>query len=334
MKPNIFVYKNLKNEDHFTNSLGYLLNLFPRELGDRFVSKLATSTGKSADYLGKFIEAEFTGHNFLNEDSTSKPDLVIHTEKLKLFFEIKLAAPLSDSQLERHLNDVRSEKGKLILISNVRTKVSKKVLAQSDYLKPLYHDHFFWTEFEPVFNFKFRKNSLEYLLLSDFQKSLRSNEIKARQIVGAEDNLYTGGSKAQALALNILGDILKDIGFKVWRLPQEHTLRVYPKKMKEYPLINPRFYSTGEWLSPELIEECLVIICYVDINNDAQIELLSRLNVLDSKDHITIFTGNWEGYYKYYLYVPLQFKAVGDSFDLNWENLKEIWKKIYKILAK
>lgn len=334
MKPNIFVYKNLKNEDHFTNSLGYLLNLFPRELGDRFVSKLATIAGKSADYLGNFVEAEFTGHYLQYEDSTSKPDLIIKTDRFKLFFEIKLSAPLSESQLERHLSDVKKEKGKLILISNNKAKISEKVIAQKDYLKPLTHGHFFWTDLEPVFNFKFRKNSLQDSLLTDFQRSLRANDIKARHIVGADDNLYTGGSKAQALALSKLSEILKDIGFKVWRLPQEHTLRVYPVRMKQNPLINPRFFSSWERFSPELQSECLVLYCYANKNSNEQIQQLKDLVELDTKDGIQLFYHFWKEYYVERIYIPLKFNSVGDSFDINWEHLRKIWLKIYKILAK
>lgn len=58
IKPNIFLFKNLTNEDHFTNSLGYILNLLPIELGNRFVSRLAALSGYSSDHLGEFVEAK------------------------------------------------------------------------------------------------------------------------------------------------------------------------------------------------------------------------------------------------------------------------------------
>ena len=99
IRPNIFLFKNLSNEDHFTNSLGYIFNLFPIELGNGFVSRLAVLSGFSSDYFGDFVEARFTGHHLQNQDSTSKPDLIIHTTQTKIFFEIKLKAPLSKEQL-------------------------------------------------------------------------------------------------------------------------------------------------------------------------------------------------------------------------------------------
>lgn len=334
MKPNIFVYKNLKNEDYFTSTLSYILNLFPKVLGDRFISKLATSAGKSANYFGKFEKAEFTAHDLQNENSTSKPDLVIHTDKTKIFFEIKLTAPLSSLQLERHLNDVKKAKGTLVLVSNAKTKVSKEVLEEKNYLKPLNNDHFLWTDFEPIFDYKFKKNSRDDLLLNDFRQNLRLNEIKKRQILDADDSLYVGGSKSQTLALNELGGILEDIGFKVWRLPQDHTIRVYPKKMKQRPLINPRFYSTGEWLSSELIEECLIICCYANVKDKSQVELLQKLISLDvSFPKIRMYGGKIEKDYRCYIYLPLQFLSAGDSFDLDWKFLRKVWQKIYDILA-
>src|SRR5882724_13139109 len=118
MKPNIFLYKNLKNEDHFTISLGYLLNLFPSILGNRFLEKLSIMSGNPWDYFGKFKEAEFSGHKLQNINSTSKPDMIIHTTNTKIFFEHKLEAALSKEQLERHFNDVDNVNGKLVFVSN------------------------------------------------------------------------------------------------------------------------------------------------------------------------------------------------------------------------
>ena len=331
MKPNIFLYKNLKNEDHFTNSMGYLLNLFPRQLGDRFISKLATIAGLPANSLGKFVYAEFTGHVIQNKKSTSKPDLIVNTDKLKLFFEIKLTAPLSNLQLERHLSDVKN--GKLILISNVRTKVTKFVSAHNDFLKPLNHDHFFWTDLESVFQFRFRKNSLEYLLLSDFQKSLRANDIKARHIFGAEDNLYFGGSKAQILALNFLSNLLVEIGFKVWSLPQEHTIRVYPKTTKKHPLINPIFFSTGESLSDELISECLIVFCFADRKKKTGMKQLQKVEVITQDfPEVRVFEYPVIGYYTKQIYIPLEFISKGNTFDFNREYLKSVWSKLFQLL--
>jgi hypothetical protein len=339
MKPNIFVYKNLKNEDHFTNSLGYLLNLFPKELGDRFIAKLATSSGKSANYLGKFKKAEFTGFNFQNEDSTSKPDLIINTDKFKIFFEIKLTAPLSNSQLERHLSDVKKSKGKLVLISNINTKISEKILLEKDYLKPSNNEHFLWADFVQIFNYKFRKNNLGELLFTDFRHSMKLNGIDERRIVGANDNLYVGGSKAQKIILDKLGSILKEIGFKVWSLPQDHTIRVYPLKMKIRPLLNPRFYPTGEWLDEDLIQECLIIFCHVDAKDRKGVSGLRKLDDLKNDfSNLRIYEDTLYAdshyYYRYIIYIPLNFMKIQNSFDLNWKYLREVWQEIYKILAK
>ncbi len=64
-----------------------------------------------------------------------------------------------------------------------------------------------------------------------------------RRIKGAPDDLYADNSDACHLALRQLEDFLRDIiGFYVRTKPaRETTLRVYPTKTSQYPLLNPRF---------------------------------------------------------------------------------------------
>src|SRR4051812_23008723 len=127
MNPNIFTKGHLTNEDQFTTSLAYILNLFPRELGDRLLKKLSQLSGKSTNYLGSFESAQFIGFEYQSKNSTSKPDMIINTSNTKLFFENKLDAPLSKLQLERHLQDVKRLRGKLIFVSNINTNISAQV---------------------------------------------------------------------------------------------------------------------------------------------------------------------------------------------------------------
>ena len=63
-----------------------------------------------------------------------------------------------------------------------------------------------------------------------------------RQIKGAAGDLYDNNSKAHHLAMHQLCDFLRDIiGFVVVRVCDEKTLRVYPRKIGQYPLLNPWF---------------------------------------------------------------------------------------------
>jgi len=62
-----------------------------------------------------------------------------------------------------------------------------------------------------------------------------------RRIKGASGDLYDPKSKAHRLALNQLAELLREIGFVVECHKDETTLRVYPTKRHQYPLLNPGF---------------------------------------------------------------------------------------------
>jgi len=54
--------------------------------------------------------------------------------------------------------------------------------------------------------------------------------------------IFEAGSEQNHIAFEYLAELLKDIGFSVRKKNRtEATLRVYPKKQNQYPLLNPRF---------------------------------------------------------------------------------------------
>ena len=64
-----------------------------------------------------------------------------------------------------------------------------------------------------------------------------------RRIKGASGDLFDHDSDAHHLALEQLAIRLRAIGFVVRKKSaREGTLRVYPTKMLQYPLLNPRFF--------------------------------------------------------------------------------------------
>ncbi len=171
------------------------------------------------------------------------------------------------------------------------------------------------------------------MLLDDFKKSLRSNGIKGRQIIGTDDNLYTNGSYAENLVLDKLKEMLKKIGFKAWRKTQEFTLRVNLEKAGKDPLLNPRIYSSGEWLNDALTKECMIVNCFAHDDNKAVIKTLIELDNLE----LTFPDLKWDenyysGHYVYYIYIPLEFISVGNAYDLDWNYLEKVWRKIYELL--
>lgn len=332
MKPNIFINKNLSNEDHFTVSLGYILNVLPTIIGDRFINKLAVMSGKTSGSFGKFIEAEFIGFEFQNYDSNSKPDMVIRTTQMKLFFENKIFARLSQMQLERHLKDVNKAKGKLVFVSNIQSNVSDYMLSKQSYVKPTGKHHFVWADFESVFDVKLKNNPIGNRILNDFRTCLRTNGMKGRQIIGADDNLYTNGSKAESHFLDRLAELLRTIGFKAWRNKDEYTLRVNLVKSGNPPLLNPRLYSSGEWLNESLISECIIVDCISNQNTVSVKKKIDYISKMMQKNKSTKFYG-YDNYGLFgHLYIPMKFVSIRGRYDCNWNHLKETWYHVYKCL--
>ena len=333
MKPNVFICKNLKNEDHFTTSVAHILNLFPHELGDRLLQRIARLSGLGEKSLGQFKSADFSGFDFQNEESTSKPDMVIYTNKRPIFFEHKLEAPLSRRQLERHLNDVKREQGKLVFVSNVQTHISAEVIGRRNYLKPRGQDHFVWADLESVFDIKARKGTFANNLLHDFRSALRINGMRGREIAGAKGSLYTAGSPAQQLVLNQYQDMLRELGWKASRARTENTLRVYPVRSPLPPLFNPRFRATGEALGPRFDKECDVIRCWARPKyRDVRRKLL-KMSSLSNKFPEVVYVPNLPGeWLAGDLYVPLKFLPAKGEYKIDWNYKAEIWSEMRRIL--
>ncbi|MFN0199292.1 MAG: hypothetical protein ACKVT0_21290 [Planctomycetaceae bacterium] len=61
------------------------------------------------------------------------------------------------------------------------------------------------------------------------------------------DDPFEKGSESNHRALETLSDVLKEIGFSVRKKTRsESTLRVYPKRLNQYPLLNPRFVRSAQ----------------------------------------------------------------------------------------
>lgn len=336
MRPNPFIHKNLVAEDHFTISLAYMLNLFPRELGDRLIERISEAADLGRKALGSFEQAEFIGHVFQSQDSTSKPDMVLKTSKTVLFFENKLDAPLSKSQLERHMADVIRAKGRLVFVSNVQSRISPNILRRSAYLKPKGADHFVWADLANVFEIQTRKGSFANQLLEDFRAGLRANGMRSREIAGATGSLYTAGSQALERVLTQYQGILREMSWVAWRKPTEHTLRVYPHRNGIPPLLNPRFHPTGEWLHPELKQECEVINCWADTAFPKARKAIRELKKLERSFHDVryIEPKHGDGWFMGFLYIPLRFLARGRDYDLDWDRERRVWSAIREILKR
>jgi len=257
MKRNIFIFYPYCPEDFFSRSLAYIANLFPA-IGQRLVQRIAVLAGKEPDYFGVFGRCEFVGQEFPDSHTASRPDLKILCSDRTIYFENKLESPLSLDQMQRHASfTCRDPKCSLIFVSNIHHENSR-LRSLPGYLHPERVDHYLWVDFLPVFVNNYRRNSLAGKILADFDAALKANGMIGRTIKGASGSLYTHDSDASHLALRQLWDLLEELDFKLSRKSdRETTIRAYPSKHKQYPLLNPRFRPTGAWLDEAWDRECL-----------------------------------------------------------------------------
>ena len=101
MQPNIFLSKFYCQEDYFSNSLAYFLNIFPN-IGQRLLHRISILSEKPIDYFGEFTRCEFVGHEYQEDHFESRPDLKIITTNRILFFENKLESRLNLEQMRKH----------------------------------------------------------------------------------------------------------------------------------------------------------------------------------------------------------------------------------------
>lgn len=331
MKPNLFRQQTSCPEDFFSLSLAYVLNLFPAT-AKRFLQRVALLSGRNPEYFGNFMQCEFVGQEYLANHMHSRPDLMITTDRYSLYFENKLESPLSLEQMRRHsLLVTQEKKAHLLFVSNIQHDCPElKTLTR--YLCPEHADHFLWQDFASVFSSAARKNSLADRILSDFRTAMRTNGMIGRMIAGASGSLYTGGSDAMHLALHQLWDVMHDLGFKLTRkIGREHTIRAYPVKHLQYPLLNPRFIPTaiafGEYLDRELLK--------IDVYSKGAAQPLDRkldrfvsdvnceyvsLTVNDTADDGFNFHGMF--------LMPLLFKGKGKTMEIDFSSLRPQLKRV------
>jgi len=257
MKPNLFVYYPDSREDFFSRSLAYTANLFPA-IGQKLVQRIAVLAGKKPDYFGEFRQCEFVGQEFQDGHRASRPDLKILCSNGTIYFENKLKSPLSLDQMQRHAGLTRRKpKCSLIFVSNIHHEDSR-LRSLPGYLHPEKADHYLWVDFLPVFVGHSKSSSFAGKILADFNAALKANGMIGRTIKGANGSLYTRNSDASHLPLRQLWSLLQKLGFKLSKkYAQEMTIRAYPLRHGQYPLLNPRFEPTAAWLDEDWDKDCL-----------------------------------------------------------------------------
>ena len=321
MKPNIFIYYPDCPEDFFSRSLAYITNLFP-VIGQKLVQRIAVLSGNVPDYFGKFQQCEFIGYEFQGGHRDSKPDLKILCSNSTLYFENKLESPLNLDQMERHTKLIlQQQNGYLLFVSNILQK-NDHLKSLPGYLHPVNADHYLWLDFLPIFQGDYRRNSLPDLILSDFNSALKNSGMIGRQIEGAAGSIYTYNSDASHLALKQLWGLLQELDFKlVKKANHETTIRAYPVKQKQYPLLNPRFNPTAAWLDAAWDKECLDFTV-LSKGDDLLDRKLAHFNSTKECTYIASPFTSGDGYYYHgHFLFPLIFS--GNPVKINFQVLKE-----------
>jgi hypothetical protein len=333
MKPNIFIFCRDCPEDFFSRSLAYIANLFPA-IGQSLIQRIAVLAGKAPDYFGVFEQCEFVGQELQDGHTTSKPDLKILCSDHTIFFENKLDSPLSLDQMQRHATFIcRNPKCSLIFVSNIQHK-NTALRTLPGYLRPEQTDHYLWTDFLPVFAGNNRRNSLASKILADFDGALKANGMIGRKIRGADGSLYTSHSDASHLALTQLRNLLIEVGFKVTKKShKETTLRVYPVKYLQYPLLNPRFEATSAWLDEDWDRECLDFTV-VSLRGGSSLD--RQLGKFHSTKTCAFIVTSYEatnGYHYHGHFVfPLGFIGRAPNWEIDFGALKEPLMRLFHFL--
>jgi hypothetical protein len=332
MIPNIFLNSVHCQEDYFSHSLAYILNLFP-DIGQRLLKRISSLAEKPVDYFGNFISCEFIGHEFQESHFKSKPDLKIICKKRVIYFENKLESPLSIAQMRNHsLLVSKSKNSNIIFVSNILHDCPY-LTKLHNYLHPKNSDHFLWADFLPAFTVTTRQGSLDNKLLTDFQIALRANGMIGRVIKGANDNLYTSGSNSSHNALLHLWSIMDEIGFKLTKkIKREATIRAYPLKHQVYPLLNPRFIPSAISFSDDLDKEVLQIIVWSKGKIGNYNRILKKFK--PSKDCLffeALYPISYDYDYHGSFLIPLSFNGNGKYSEINFELLRKPLKNILNV---
>ena len=169
---NIFTLSpQLGDEDRFTFSLHYLIELYP-EIGQKIADYILRLSGKPHS---EFIKSSDHPAATLQD----RPDFLIDCKDIDIVCEHKIDAPLGERQLERYLALNRNKEYYVVLITSEHCIVPEEVLNNSKYLRPIKSDHpyFRWQDIYPLIeghSSKISQDFVEYMV-SLGMKPWRSN---------------------------------------------------------------------------------------------------------------------------------------------------------------
>ena len=151
------------DEDRFTSSLHYLIELYP-DIGQAIADYILAASGKNRS---KFIRSDDHPGSTLQD----RPDFLIDCQDFEIICEHKIDAPLGNKQLERYLALNRKKENYVTLITLENCLVPDEVINNKKYLKPINSEYpyFRWQDIYPLIKGNNSKISQDF---ADYMTSL------------------------------------------------------------------------------------------------------------------------------------------------------------------
>ena len=158
-----------------------------------------------------------------------------------------------------------------------------------------------------------------------------------RRLQGVEGRLYDRQSVAWSWALGHLRDVLLNVGFVVEkRREREKTLRVYPIRRGEYPLLNPVFYSHEHARSVKASDSPEEVLAIAVLSRGNRPDIDRQLSQIGA-DHGARLSAVGEQRGRYwrhgFIWVPLRFSGPTSASKIEFAAMAEPLGVIYRALT-
>lgn len=329
----IFVPNRYSAEDHISIGLCYIFNLCPDSIAEQFLTIIHNKSNKSN--LGKFVKAEFIGHEYISDKAASRPDIRIETSECNLYIEIKVDSKPDKDQISRHLKSI-NKNDYLILLSKYDANFSANDFKFEPLITPKERANFQWNDLEQLFSKEENLNPTQIKIIDDFKSALFGNGLKTRTYKNFAGSIYEDASEAQHNFLLNYKDLIKSAGWKASKRIHEYTIRVNPFKIGSDILLNPRIEHSPTFDDKCIFQEsdCSTIFVYNFEDIEKYKTKLNKLSTLTSNQlqyveiKVDYEPDSNYGFYKIgWLAMPLKFDLQNNLIEAevlsNWSVLKK-----------
>jgi hypothetical protein len=127
---------------------------------------------------------------------------------------------------------------------------------------------------------------------------------------------------------------MKEIGFTASKSDHEDTLRVYPVRTRQYPLLNPRFSASAAWIDEARDQECLEVTV---VSKGSRRAIDGHLRRFQSTNDCAFLPDDLEvdGYnYHGWFLISVRFTGPPSKSEIDFRALESPFRKIFAFLLK